>query len=60
MLTRIFLLLAAFGANSAAFGGLEPAAKPEPAGGLVIVITASYPGANATVVADTVAAPIEQ
>src|SRR2546426_838799 len=50
-------LLPAVGTN--VVGG--PGATPRPAGPLpAIIVEAVYPGANAQVVADTVAAPIEQ
>jgi multidrug efflux pump subunit AcrB len=54
MLARFFFFVAA---SSLAFVGLECPGAPT---GPVLVAAASYPGANAQVVADTVAAPIEQ
>jgi multidrug efflux pump subunit AcrB len=55
MLMRLCVILAAcglalVGCRQKAPGGLGP----------IIVVTASYPGANARTVADVVAAPIEQ
>jgi multidrug efflux pump subunit AcrB len=41
-------------------GADPPASSPDKDEPLVIMVEASYPGANAQVVADTVAAPIEQ
>src|SRR5437764_215337 len=67
-LTFLTLLLTAAGHLSARPGPATFPGQPEPAQGKpgrdtprpVITVQASYPGANAQVVADTVAAPIEQ
>jgi multidrug efflux pump subunit AcrB len=56
MSARPALILAAAGVWLV--GCVEPDAAPK--AGPVVVVTASYPGASAPVVADTVAAPIEQ
>jgi multidrug efflux pump subunit AcrB len=55
MLTRLCVILAAFGL---ALVGCRQKAPGEI--GPIIVVTTSYPGANARTVADVVAAPIEQ
>jgi multidrug efflux pump subunit AcrB len=59
MLARFRFLIAIW---AIALGGSQgpAAAKSEQADDLVLVVTASYPGANAQVVADIIAAPIEQ
>lgn len=58
MSARLYVVLAT---SALAFiGVLTPAAKSQQVDGPVIVVAASYPGATAQVVAETIAAPIEQ
>jgi multidrug efflux pump subunit AcrB len=59
MLSRFCFLIAT---SAIALGGSQGpvSANSEQADDLVLVVTASYPGADAQVVADTIAAPIEQ
>ncbi|MDB5314096.1 MAG: hypothetical protein JWO38_8298 [Gemmataceae bacterium] len=59
MRTTLPFLLAVFALSTAACDGAAAPPGSDPAGG-VIRVTTSYPGANARVVADTIAAPIEQ
>jgi AcrB/AcrD/AcrF family len=61
MYMRLGLIVALVGFGLLGCRGDEPAANRQPPdGGSVLIVTASYPGANALVVADTVAAPMEQ
>lgn len=59
MRKHLFFLAAALCFASSACQ-LPATAEPKPRDPLVVVATASYPGANCQVVADTIAAPIEQ
>lgn len=60
MLARFFFVMATSALT--VVGSQSPASDPksDPPEDLVLVVAASYPGANAQVVAETIAAPIEQ
>ena len=60
MVLKLALVLAVSGFAASDGRTADSSVKPERGSGPSVVVSASYPGANARVVADAVAAPIEQ
>jgi multidrug efflux pump subunit AcrB len=60
MLSHFGIILTAAAMTLAFVGGSESAPQAGAGDGVTVVVTASYPGAGAQVVADAVAAPLEQ